>query len=95
MRVEEARLISDNANQLKETLKEELSKIYEDIKANALSGLYAVHIHRGYLDKRDYSSKFLEQSIIDNLENNGYTVTRCYNNPNKPYFIVSWLKWKH
>lgn len=92
MRVEEAKLMSDNANQLKETLSAELSKIYEAIKTNALSGLYAVHIHRGYLNGSDYRSKYLEQSIIDSLENNGYTVTRCYNNPNKPYFIVSWLK---
>lgn len=92
MRVEEAKLLSDNANQLKETLDVELSNIYKDIKVNALSGLYAVHFDRGYLNGKDYRSKYLEQSIIGNLENNGYTVTRCYNNPNKPYFIVSWLK---
>lgn len=92
MRVEEARLISDNANQLKETLKGELSKIYEDIKANALSGLYAVHIYRGYLNGSDYRNKRVEQSIVKDLENNGYSVTRCYDNPNKPYLIVSWLK---
>lgn len=92
MRVEVAKLMSDNANQLKETLSAELSKIYEDIKANALSGLYAVHIHRGYLNGSDYRSKYLGQSIVDSLENNGYSVTRCYDNPNKPYFIVSWLK---
>ena len=95
MRVEEAKLMSDNANQLKETLKVELSKIYEDIKANALSGLYAVHIHRGYLNGSDYRNKYVEQSIVKDLENNGYSVTRCYDNPNKPYLIVSWLKWTY
>lgn len=92
MRVEEAKLMSDNANQLKETIDVELSKIYEDIKANALSGLYAVHIYRGYLNGSDYHSKYLEQSIVDNLENNGYSVTRQYDNPNKPWLLVSWLK---
>ena len=92
MRVEEAKLMSDNANQLKETLKVELSKIYEDIKANALSGLYAVHIHRGYLNGSDCRNKYVEQVIVDRLGNNGYSVTRCYDNPNKPFLIVSWLK---
>lgn len=92
MRVEEAKLMSDNANQLKETLSVELSKIYEDIKANALSGLYAVHIHRGYLSGSDYRNKYVEQSIVKSLKNNGYSVTRCYDNPNKPFLIVSWLK---
>lgn len=88
MRVEEAKLISDNANQLKETIDVELSKIYEDIKENALSGLYAVHIHRGYLSR----NKYVEQSIVDSLENNGYSVTRHYSSPNKPWLCVSWLK---
>lgn len=92
MRVEEAKVLSDNANQLKITIGIELSKIYEDIKANALSGLYAAHIHKGYLNGKDYRSKYLEQSIVDNLENNGYSVTRQYNNPNNPYLLVSWLK---
>ena len=67
MRVEEAKALSDNANQLKITIGVELSKIYEDIKAFALSGLYAVHIHRGYLNGSDYRSKYLEQSIVDSL----------------------------
>ena len=92
MRVEEARLISDNANQLKETLKVELSKTYGEIKENALSGLHAAHIHRGYLDKRDYSSRYLEQSIIESLETNGYSVTKQYSNPNNKWLLVSWLK---
>ena len=92
MRVEEAKLMSDNANQLKETLSVELSKIYEAIKTNALSGLYAVHVDRWYLYGKDYLSKYLEQSIVDSLENNGYSVTRCYDNPNNPFLVVSWLK---
>ena len=92
MRVEEAKLLSDNANQLKETLSAELSKIYEAIKTNALSGLYAVHVDRGYLNGKDYRGKYLEQSIVKNLESNGYSVTRCYDNTNKPFLIVSWLK---
>lgn len=92
MRVEEAKLLSDNANQLKETINVELSEIYEDIKANALSGLYAVHIHRGYLNRNDCRNKYVEQSIVDSLENNGYSVTRHYSSPNKPWLCVSWLK---
>ena len=92
MRVEEAKLMSDNANQLKETLIVELSKIYEAIKTNALSGLYAVHIYRGYLNRNDCRNKYVEQSIVDSLENNGYSVTRCYDNPNNPFLTVSWLK---
>lgn len=92
MRVEEAKLLSDNANQLKETIDVELSKIYEEIKANALSGLYAVHIHRGYLNRNDCRNKYVEQSIVDSLENNGYSVTRHYSSPNKPWLCVSWLK---
>lgn len=92
MRVEEAKALSDNANQLKITIGIEMSKIYEDIKANALSGLYAVHIHRGYLSGSDYRNKYVEQSIVKSLENNGYSVTSCYDNPNKPFLVVSWLK---
>ena len=93
MRVEEAKLMSDNANQLKETLSVELSKIYEYIKENALLGLYTTNIHKGYLNGSDYRSKYLEQSIVDSLENNGYYVTRCYDNPNNLFLTVSWLKW--
>lgn len=92
MRVEEAKLMSDNANQLKEILKLELYKVYEEIKESALLGIYTIHIHRGYLSGSDYRNKYVEQSIVRSLENNGYSVTRCYDNPNKPFLIVSWLK---
>lgn len=90
MRVEEAKLMSDNANQLKETLKLELYKVYEEIKESALLGIYVVCIRESYLRGENIRSKYLEKYVVESLENNGYSVERCYDNPFKPYLIVSW-----
>ena len=47
MKAEEAKVLSDNANKLEETLEVELSRIYEEIKANTLLGFYSTRIYRG------------------------------------------------
>ena len=91
MQAEEAKVLSDNANELKETLEVELSKIYEEIKASALSGLYDTRIYRCYLNGRDWSSRYLEQAIIGDLENKGYSVSKHYYDLNNPFLLVIWL----
>ena len=91
MKAEEAKVLSDNANKLKETFQTEISKIYEEIKASALSGMYTTRIYRGYLNESDWSSKYLEQTVIGDLESKGYFVSKhCYE-INNPFLLVSWL----
>ena len=95
MKAEEAKVLSDNANELKETLEVELSKIYEEIKASALSGFYSTRIYRGYLNGSDCRSKYLEQNTIEHLENKGYSVSKhCYE-INNPFLLVSWVEWSY
>lgn len=91
MKAEEAKVLSDNANELKETLEVELSKIYEEIKASALSGLYDTRIYRGYLTGSDCRSKYLEQTIVGVLENKGYSVSKHYYDLYNPFLLVIWL----
>ena len=93
MKAEEAKELSAKANQLKETLKEELKSLYDEIKRTALDGGVAYHYRRGYLTSDGYDSKYIEGMLVSNLINNGYSVERQYNNPNKPYLLISWL-WK-
>ena len=92
MRAEEAKVLSDNANELKETLEAELSKIYEEIKASALSGLYDTRIYRGYLNGSDCRNKYLEQTTIGVLESKGYSVSKHYYERNNQFLLVSWLE---
>ena len=91
MKAEEAKELSSKANQLRETLKEELESLYDEIKRTALGGGVAYHYHRGYLTGKGYDSKYIEGMLVSNLINNGYSVERQYNNPNKPYLLISWL----
>ena len=92
MRAEEAKVLSDNANELKETFKTEISKIYEEIKGSALSGLYDTRIYRCYLNGSDCRSRYLEQAIIGDLESNGYSVSKHYYDLYNPFLLVSWLE---
>ena len=92
MRAEEAKVLSDNANELKETFQTEISKIYEEIKVNALSGLYDTRIYRGYLNGSDCRNKYLEQTVIGVLESKGYSVSKHYYNLYNPFLLVSWLE---
>lgn len=92
MQAEEAKVLSDNANKLKETFQTELSKIYEEIKGNALLGLYDTRIYRDYLNGSDYRSKFLEQTTIGDLERKGYSVSKHYYDLYNPFLLVSWLE---
>ena len=91
MKAEEAKELSAKANQLKETLKSELEDLYDDIKRTALDGLVAYHYHRGYLTGKGYDSKYVEGMLVSHLISNGYRVERHYNNPNKPWLLISWL----
>ena len=91
MKAEEAKELSAKANQLRETLKEELGSLYDEIKRTALDGGVAYHYRRGYLTGKGYDSKYIEEMLVSNLINNGYSVERQYNNPNKPYLLISWL----
>ena len=91
MKAEEAKVLSDNANELKETVKTEISKIYEEIKGSALSGLYDTRIYRGYLTGSDCRSKYLEQNTVSVLENKGYSVSKHYYDLNNPFLLVIWL----
>ena len=91
MKAEEAKELSAKANQLKETLKLELEDLYDDIKRTALDGLVAYHYHRGYLTGEGYDSKYVEGMLVAHLISNGYRVERHYNNPNKPWLLISWL----
>ena len=91
MKAEEAKELSAKANQLKETLKSELEDLYDDIKRTALDGLVAYHYHRGYLTGEGYDSKYVEGMLVSHLISNGYSVERHYNNPNKPWLLISWL----
>lgn len=91
MKAEEAKELSAKANQLKETLKSELEELYDEIKRSALDGLVAYHYHRGYLTDEGYDSKYIEGMLVSHLVSNGYRVERHYNNPNKPWLLISWL----
>ena len=91
MKAEEAKELSAKANQLKETLKSELEDVYDDIKRTALDGLVAYHYHRSYLTGEWYDSKYVEGMLVSHLISNGYRVERHYNNPNKPWLLISWL----
>lgn len=91
MKAEEAKELSAKANQLRETLKSELEYLYEEIKRSALDGLFAYHYHKGYLTGEGYASKYIERMLVSNLINNGYKVERKYNNPNKPWLLISWM----
>ena len=92
MKAEEAKVLSDNANELKETFKTEISKIYEEIKESALSGLYATRIYRCYLNESDFSSKYLEQITIADLKSKGYSVSKHYHDLYNPFLLVNWLE---
>ena len=95
MRAEEAKVLSDNVNELKETFQTEISKIYEEIKASALSGFYSTRIYRGYLNRNDCRNKYLEQTVIGVLESKGYSVSKhCYN-LNNPFLLVCWVEVSH
>lgn len=91
MRAEEAKELSAKANQLKETLKVELEGLYDEIKREALEGQFTYLYGRGYLTSEGYDSKYIEGMLVSNLTDNGYSVERQYNNPNKPYLLISWL----
>jgi len=91
MKAEEAKELSMKARQLKETLKVELEELYDEIKKAALTGLVAYHYHRGYLTDKGYDSKYIEEMIVSDLTNKGYSVERHYGNPNKPWLLISWL----
>lgn len=91
MKAEEAKELSAKANQLKETLKAELEDLYDEIKRTALDGLVAYHYYRGYLTGEGYDSKYIEGMLVSHLVSNGYRVERHYNNPNKPWLLISWL----
>ena len=91
MKAEEAKELSAKANQLKETLKSELEDLYDEIKRTALDGLVAYHYCRGYLTGEGYDSKYVEGMLVSHLISNGYRVERHYNNPNKPWLLISWL----
>ena len=91
MKAEEAKELSAKAKQLKETLKSELEDLYDEIKRTALDGLVAYHYHRGYLTGEGYDSKYVERMLVSHLISNGYSVERHYNNPNKPWLLISWL----
>ena len=91
MKAEEAKKLSAKAKQLKETLKSELEDLYDEIKRTALDGLVAYHYHRGYLTGEGYDSKYVEGMLVSHLISNGYSVERHYNNPNKPWLLISWL----
>lgn len=91
MKAEEAKELSAKANQLKETLKAELEDLYDEIKRSALDGLVAYHYHKGYLTGEGYDSKYIEGMLVSHLVSNGYRVERHYNNPNKPWLLISWL----
>lgn len=91
MKAEEAKELSAKANQLKETLKEELEALYDEIKRSALDGLVAYHYHRGYLTSEGYDAKYVEGMLVSHLISNGYRVERHYNNPNKPWLLIGWL----
>ena len=91
MKAEEAKELSAKANQLREALKEELESLYDEIKRTALDGGVTYLYHRGYLTGEGYSSKYIEEMLVFNLTDNGYSVKRHYDNPNKPYLLISWL----
>ena len=91
MKAEEAKKLSAKAKQLKENLKSELEDLYDEIKRTALDGLFAYHYHRGYLTGVGYDSKYVEGMLVSHLISNGYRVERHYNNPNKPWLLISWL----
>ena len=91
MKAEEAKELSAKAKQLKETLKAELEDLYDEIKRTALDGLFAYHYHRGYLTGEGYDSNYVEAMLVSHLISNGYRVERHYNNPNKPWLLISWL----
>lgn len=92
MKAEEAKVLSDNANKLEETLEVELSRIYGEIKANTLLGFYSTRIYRGYLNGSDCRNKYLEQTVIGVLESKGYSVSKhCYE-INNPFLLVSWVE---
>ena len=91
MKAEEAKELSAKANQLKDNLKAELEDLYDEIKRTALDGLVAYHYHRGYLTGEGYDSKYVEGMLVSHLISNGYRVERHYNNPNKPWLLISWL----
>ena len=92
MKAEEAKELSEKSNQLRETLKVELEDLYDEIERTASDGLFTYLHHRGYLTGEGYSSKYLERMLVFNLTDNGYSVKRHYDNPNKPYLLISWLK---
>ena len=92
MKAEEAKELSAKANQLRETLKVELEDLYEEIERTASDGLVDYQHHRGYLVSEGYDSKYIEEMLVFNLTDNGYSVKRHYDNPNKPYLLISWLK---
>ena len=49
MKAEEAKELSEKANQLRETLKVELEDLYDEIERTASDGLFTYLHHRGYL----------------------------------------------
>ena len=91
MKAEEAKELSAKANQLRETLKEELESLYDEIKRTALDGGVAYRYRRGYLTGKGYDSKYIEGMLVSDLINNGYSVVRQYDNPNKYYLLINWL----
>lgn len=91
MKASDAKILVSKHKQLKETLQSELKTIYSEIHSNAVEGMSAWHYNRGWLDSKNADSKYLEKSIISELKSNGYVVEEHYNNPNKPFLLISWL----
>lgn len=92
MKAAEAKVISDNYKRIKETCEKEMSSIYLNIKEYAMKGIVAYHYYGVWLNSNSADNVLIEKLICKQLEEDGYELTKCYNNPNKPYLIISWMK---
>lgn len=90
MKASNAKLLVIKAKELKDTLDKELSFIYSEIERLALQGIIAYHYQKRWLSSDCADYKWLEQSIVDSLIENGYKVERKYYNPNQPWLLISW-----
>lgn len=90
MKASDAKLLVTKAKELKNTLDKELSSIYSEIERLALQGIIAYHYQKRWLNSDCADYKWLEQSIVDSLIDNGYKVERKYHNPNLPWLLISW-----